>query len=82
MDALTAFGLASVGAMLACYALEERSAYFVLGFALACWAAALYGWLSGAWPFTVVEAIWGVVALRRFVRRRATRGSQGVLPLR
>jgi hypothetical protein len=79
---MTAFGLASVGAMLACYALEERSPYFLLGFALACWAAAAYGWLIGAWPFTVVEAIWGVVALRRFVRRRAAAGSQGVLPLR
>ncbi|MDP9280855.1 MAG: hypothetical protein M3P38_02025 [Chloroflexota bacterium] len=82
MDPLTAFGLASVGAMLACYALEDRSPYFVLAFALACWAAAVYGWLTGAWPFTVVEAIWGLVALRRFARRRAAGGSQGVLPLR
>jgi hypothetical protein len=71
MDLLTAFGLMSVGAMLVCYALEDRSAFFVLGFALACWAAAMYGWLSGAWPFTVVEGIWGVVALRRFAKRRA-----------
>ena len=45
------------------------------------WASAVYGWLNGAWPFTVVEAIWGVVALRRFARKRAA-GSQGVLPLR
>ena len=72
MDALTAFGLVSVGAMLACYALEERSPRFVLMFALACWAAAAYAWLAGTWPFTVVEAIWGVVALRRFARKRAT----------
>jgi hypothetical protein len=70
VDVLTAFGLVSVGAMLACYALEERSAYFLLGFALACWGTAAYGWLTGAWPFTVVEAIWGVVALRRFAERR------------
>jgi hypothetical protein len=81
VDLVTVFGVASVGAMLACYALEERSQYFVLGFAFACWAAAAYGWLSGAWPFTVVEAIWGLVALRRFARRRAG-ASQGVLPLR
>jgi hypothetical protein len=71
VDPLTAFGLASVGAMLACYALEERSPNFVLAFALACWAAAAYGWLAGAWPFTLIEAIWGVVALRRFARKRA-----------
>jgi CHASE2 domain-containing sensor protein len=77
MDGLTAFGLASVGAMLACYALEERSPYFVLGFALACWAAAVYGWLSGAWPFTVVEGIWGLVALRRFAARRGRVAASG-----
>lgn len=71
MDPLTAFGLASVGVMLACYTAEDRSPYFVLGFALACWAAAIYAWLAGSWPFTLVEAIWGAVALRRFARRRA-----------
>lgn len=71
MDPLTAFGLASVGAMLACYALEDRSPYFVLAFALACWAAAGYAWLAGTWPFTVIEVLWGALALRRFARRRA-----------
>lgn len=71
VDPLSTFGLASVTAMLVCYALEERSPYLVLGFALACWAAAAYAWLAGAWPFTLVEAIWGAVALRRFARRRA-----------
>ncbi len=71
MDPLTLFGLVSVGSMLACYALEERSPYFVLAFALACWAAAAYAWLAGTWPFTLIEAIWGAVALRRFARRRA-----------
>ena len=65
------FGLASVTAMLVCYAAEDRSRYFVLAFAVACWAAAAYAWLAGTWPFTVVEAIWGAVALRRFARGRA-----------
>lgn len=71
MDGLTTFGLAAVTALLAFYALEERSRYFVLAFALACWAAAVYAWLAGTWPFTVVEAIWGAVALQRFARRRS-----------
>jgi hypothetical protein len=71
VDPLTLFGLVSVSVMLACYALEERSPYFVLAFALACWAAAAYAWLAGTWPFTLIEAIWGGVALRRFARRRA-----------
>ena len=71
MDALTAFGLLSVGAMLACYALESRSPAFVLGFAVACVAASAYGFLQGAWPFGVVELVWSGVALRRWwVRRR------------
>ena len=71
VDPLIAFGLASVGAMLFSYALEDRSPYFVLAFAVACWAAAAYAWLAGTWPFTLIEAIWGAVALRRFARRRA-----------
>jgi len=68
-DALTAFGLFSVGAMLLFYALEERSPGFVLAFALASWASAIYAWFAGAWPFTAVELIWGLVALRRFRSR-------------
>jgi hypothetical protein len=70
MDPLTLFGAASVGAMLLCYVLEPRSPWAALGFALACWSSAIYGWLAGAWPFTVIEAVWGVVALRRFLARQ------------
>jgi hypothetical protein len=66
MDSLSLFGLLAVGAMLLCYALEERSAWFVLGFAGACVLASAYGFLQGAWPFGIVEAIWGLVALRRW----------------
>lgn len=68
MDALTAFGLFAVTAMLVCYASEDRSPWFVLGFAGACALGSLYGFLQGAWPFGVVEAIWAVVALRRWIR--------------
>ncbi|HEU4414737.1 MAG TPA: hypothetical protein VFT65_08125 [Candidatus Angelobacter sp.] len=71
MSALTAFGLVSVTAMLLFYALENRSSWFVLAFALACVAASLYGFLQGAWPFGLVEAIWSLVALRRWQRARA-----------
>jgi len=66
MNALTWFGLFAVTAMLVCYALEERSPYFILGFAVACALGSVYGFLQGAWPFGVVEAIWAVVALRRW----------------
>ncbi len=66
MDALTLFGLLTVSAMLACYALEDRNPRYVLGFAGACVLASVYGFLQGAWPFGVVEAIWTIVALRRW----------------
>jgi hypothetical protein len=70
MDGLTVFGLLAVSAMLACYALEERSPWFVLAFAAACVLGSVYGFLQGAWPFGVVEAVWAVIAVRRWWRRR------------
>ena len=70
MDGLTWFGLFAVSAMLITYALEDRSPWFVLAFAVACALASAYGFLQGAWPFGVVEGVWTVVALRRFMLRR------------
>ncbi len=66
MDGLTVFGAVSVTAMMLFYALEARSAYFVLAFAGACLASSAYGYLQGAWPFGVVEMVWAGVALRRW----------------
>ncbi len=66
MDPLSLFGLFAVTAMLVCYALEERSRWFILAFALACALGSAYGFLQGAWPFGVVEAIWALVAMRRW----------------
>jgi len=71
VDLLTAFGLFAVTAMLVCYALEKRSPWWILGFALSCWLGSAYGFLQGAWPFGIVEAIWGVVALRRWLTQLA-----------
>jgi hypothetical protein len=70
MDALTVFGAVAVAAMLLFYALESRSAWYVLLFAGACLASSVYGFLQGAWPFGVVELIWSGVALRRWWQRR------------
>ena len=69
MNGLTLFGLFAVTAMLVCYALEERSRWFVLGFAAACALGSVYGFLQGAWPFGAVEASWAVVAARRWWRK-------------
>ena len=56
--------------MLMTYALEKRSAWFVLAFAGACLLGSIYGFLQGAWPFGLVEAIWTAVALRRWTQQR------------
>jgi hypothetical protein len=71
MDALDLFGLFAVTAMLVCYALEDRDHLFILAFAAACALGSVYGFLQGAWPFGLIEAIWAVVALRRWRLRRS-----------
>jgi hypothetical protein len=75
MDALTLFGLFAVTAMLVFYALEDRSPWCILGFACACALGSAYGFLQGAWPFGVVEAIWAGVALRRWRERARAAGA-------
>ena len=71
MDGLTLFGLFAVTAMLVFYAVEHRSTWFTLAFAGACAMGSVYGFLQGAWPFGAIEAIWCLVALQRWWRRRA-----------
>jgi len=75
LNALTAFGAFAVGAMLLFYMLEKRAAAFVLAFAAACLASSAYGFLQGAWPFGVIEAIWSLVALGRWRQRLAAERS-------
>jgi hypothetical protein len=70
MDALTAFGLFAVTAMLVCYALETRSPWWTLAFAGSCFLGSAYGFMQGAWPFGLVEAVWGLVAGRKWLRVR------------
>ena len=64
---LTLFGVAVLTFMMLMYALERRGVRFVLAFAIGCLLSSLYGFLSGAWPFGVVEAIWAVIAMHRYV---------------
>ena len=71
MTSPTVFGLLAVTLMVAFYALEDRSSWFILAFAGACILGAVYGFLQGAWPFGALEAVWSVLALRRWSRRAA-----------
>lgn len=68
MNPLTLFGLFAVSAMVVCYALENRSPWLILAFAVACVLGSIYGFLQGAWPFGLVEAVWSIVAVRRWWR--------------
>jgi len=64
--AVTIYGVCAVTFMMVMYALERRGPRFVLGFALGCVLSSVYGFLSGAWPFGVVELIWSGIAVRRY----------------
>jgi hypothetical protein len=54
--------------MMLMHALERRGRGFILAFACGCALSSLYGFLSGAWPFGVVEAIWTAVAVHRYFK--------------
>jgi hypothetical protein len=69
MNALTLFGPLADTAMLVTYALEGPSHWLILGFFVSCVLGSMYGFLQGAWPFGVVEAIWAIVAVRRWRRK-------------
>jgi hypothetical protein len=73
---ITVYGVVAVTFMMTMYALERRHPAFVLAFAGGCLASGAYGFLSGAWPFGVVEAIWSLIALRRYLAavRESPRG--------
>jgi hypothetical protein len=70
---LTLYGVVVLTFMMAMYALESRDPRFVAAFACGCALSSIYGFLAGTWPFGVVEAIWAVIAARRWRDRRSAR---------
>lgn len=70
MTLLSLFGLFAVTLMLVTYALESKSHWYILAFAVACALGSVYGFLQGAWPFGLVEAVWSGVAVRRWWVRK------------
>jgi hypothetical protein len=71
MMALNLFGLVAVSLMVIAYALEKHHPAFVLVFAVSCVLASVYGFLQGAWPFGILESVWSVIALKRWVSARS-----------
>jgi len=72
---ITVFGVIALTFMMVMYALERRHPNFVLAFALGCLLSSAYGFMSGAWPFGVVELVWTGVAARRYLQVRARRSA-------
>ena len=70
---ITAYGVIAVTFMMVMYAFERRHPGFIIAFAVGCLLSSVYGFLSGAWPFGVVEVVWAGVAMRRYVGVRAQR---------
>ncbi len=70
--AITLYGVGAVSFMMVMYALERQGRGFILAFAVGCLLSSAYGFLSGAWPFGVVEFIWSGIAVRRFRNFLAT----------
>ena len=64
---LTAFGVVSAIVMVVSYALEDRDRRWIAVFAAGCLSTAVYGVLSEAWIFAVLESVWSVIAIRRFL---------------
>ena len=70
---LTIFGVTVLTFMMLMYALEDRDRRFVLAFALGCALSSTYGFLAGTWPFGVVEGLWSLLAVRRYVKPHVPR---------
>ena len=69
---LRLFGACAVKFMMLMYALEGRDSRFVLAFTAGCALSSTYGFLAGTWPSGVVEAIWSLIALRRYLSLRSS----------
>jgi hypothetical protein len=67
MDAITIFGLCSATVMVAAYALERRSHWFIVLFAASCVAMAVYAFMGGNWVFGILELVWYMVAMQRWI---------------
>ena len=64
---VTIYGVCVITFMMTMYALERRHRGYIVAFAVGCVLSSVYGFLSGAWPFGVVELVWSGIALRRYL---------------
>jgi hypothetical protein len=64
--AVTVYGVVAVTFMMTMYAFEKRGPSYIAAFAVGCLLSSAYAFLSGAWPFGVVEVVWAGVAVGRY----------------
>lgn len=62
-------GAIAVTVMMLAYIGEEKGSGYTFLFGLSCLGASAYGWVSGTWPFGIIEAVWAVFAFRKWRRR-------------
>ena len=67
---ITVYGVLALSFMMLMYLFEKRGPAFVLAFSAGCALSSIYGYLSGAWPFGTVEAVWTIIAFRRWYELR------------
>ncbi len=70
---LTVFGSIAVAIMFFAYWLEPRSKWFVLALAVGSAATSAYSGLEEVYPITIIEGLWALVALQRFLQRHRTK---------
>lgn len=59
------------------YTLERRHRAFIAVFAFGCALSSAYGFAIGSVPFGSVEALWSLIALRRFAASGGTYSGGG-----
>ncbi|MFT7599324.1 MAG: uncharacterized membrane protein YjjP (DUF1212 family) [Acidimicrobiales bacterium] len=69
---LTAFGILSASTMVVAYGFEQRHPRWIIVFAIGCLSTAIYGVITGAWVFAVLEALWSVLAVHRFTQQESS----------
>jgi len=77
MDAKSLFGLVAAAGMLVFYSLSNRSPFFILGFAMACWMGSAYAFLQWPWPFGLLAGLGGFVGLWKWSREIESRSGKG-----
>ena len=73
---ITVYGVLSLSFMMLMYLFEKRPRASSWHSPFGCALSSSYGFLSGAWPFGTVEAIWTLIALRRWALVRTEHGPE------